>query len=347
MFLTSVWMPFAWIAFFVYVFAAFTDTWDGILARKTNTVTTIGKFLDPISDKIFVNVILIGLIFLRVFERNGAVLTYVNIACISVMLAREFIIAVIRQIAADRRVIIAADWFGKAKTLVSLISFGGFILGLFRIDGIKEWEIASDVFHYIGLSLFYVATGFSLFSGINYYVKNKSVIFAPEPVPEVGTKEIKSLVGEVFALCGQKSAMVSVAESLTGGLISAFLVEREGASKCLYEGVVTYSNESKRSRLGVKNETLKEFGAVSAEVAAQMAEGLYREKRSAVTLSTTGIAGPGGGSEDKPVGLTYIGVHDGKTTQTYRFVFEGDREAVRRRTTEEGLRLLKQALENL
>ena len=105
-----------------------------------------------------------------------------------------------------------------------------------------------------------------------------------------------------------------MAESLTGGKITSDLVDVPGASDVLYEGCTTYSNGAKQARLLVKHDTLSRCGAVSSETAYQMCTGLLKTSGCDVVLSTTGIAGPGGGSAAKPVGLTYIAGGDGKYT---------------------------------
>ncbi|MDR2090065.1 MAG: CDP-diacylglycerol--glycerol-3-phosphate 3-phosphatidyltransferase [Clostridiales bacterium] len=166
-----------YIAFLIYLLAVCTDALDGNFARKTNTVSNFGKFLDPISDKIFVNGVLIALIFCGVFAGEvygaGGALTCVNAACIIVMLTREFAISAIRQLAAEKNVIIAADVYGKIKAVLTFISFGSFILALAK-DGGEPLNVISELFMFFGLVVFYAATAFSVLSGINYYLKNKS-----------------------------------------------------------------------------------------------------------------------------------------------------------------------------
>ena len=132
---------------------------------------------------------------------------------------------------------------------------------------------------------------------------------------------------------------LSVAESLTGGMIAADLVSVPGCSECLMEGIVSYSNESKIARLGVNRSTLETFGAVSSQVACQMAAGLMRTGVD-FALSTTGIAGPGGGSQEKPVGLVYIGVADTVKCSATECRFEGSREEIRRLAANTALFLL-------
>ena len=132
---------------------------------------------------------------------------------------------------------------------------------------------------------------------------------------------------------------VSVAESLTGGMITSALVDIPGCSECLMEGAITYSNAAKVNRLGVNPQTIADFGAVSSQVACQMASGLIRTGVS-LAVSTTGIAGPGGGSDAKPVGLVYIGVADEVKCSATECRFEGTRQEIRTLATNTALFLL-------
>lgn len=125
------------------------------------------------------------------------------------------------------------------------------------------------------------------------------------------------------------SKKLAIAESLTGGLISNAIVEIDGASKVLFESLVTYDNDSKIKRLGVSRYTIERHGAVSYECAHEMAHGLLKSLDVDVALSTTGIAGPTGGSAEKPIGLTYICVADRTGSKVYDHIFEGDRKSIR------------------
>ena len=135
------------------------------------------------------------------------------------------------------------------------------------------------------------------------------------------------------------NAKLCVAESLTGGMIASMLVDVPGCSESFLEGIVCYSNESKMVRLGVSPRTLEREGAVSEEVACQMATGLMRPGVN-YALSTTGIAGPGGGTDKKPVGLVYIGVADELKCEATECLFEGTRDEVRRMSAYTALYLL-------
>ena len=126
---------------------------------------------------------------------------------------------------------------------------------------------------------------------------------------------------------GKKPLTISTAESCTGGMIASKLIEVPGISENFIEGIVSYSNEAKIKRLKVKKETLEKYGAVSEEVAREMLAGLKTD----IGISTTGIAGPGGGSKDKPVGLVYIGIKVKDEVKVFKRELKGDRNKIRQR----------------
>jgi len=126
---------------------------------------------------------------------------------------------------------------------------------------------------------------------------------------------------------GEKPLTISTAESCTGGMIASKLIEVPGISENFIEGIVSYSNEAKIKRLKVKKETLEKYGAVSEEVAREMLAGLKTD----IGISTTGIAGPGGGSKDKPVGLVYIGIKVKEEVKVFKRELKGDRNKIRQR----------------
>ena len=142
----------------------------------------------------------------------------------------------------------------------------------------------------------------------------------------------------------KRHLFLSTAESCTGGLLAGKLIEAPGASDVYYEGFITYSNHAKEERLGVQGTTLQSHGAVSAECAIEMALGAARVSRSDIGLSTTGIAGPGGGSADKPVGLCYIGSSNRGQARAVECRFEGDRSQVRAQAVDAALSLLEEEL---
>ena len=130
----------------------------------------------------------------------------------------------------------------------------------------------------------------------------------------------------------EKGYTIAVAESLTGGMLTSMIVDVPGSSKVLNEAFVTYSNESKVKYLGVNEKSLQEKGAVSEEVAREMAIGVVKASGATIGISTTGIAGPGGGTDRKPVGLVYMAISMDGETKVYRRVFSGNREKVRQKT---------------
>ena len=160
-------------------------------------------------------------------------------------------------------------------------------------------------------------------------------------------KEENSIEDIVCELLLEKNLTISTAESCTGGLVSATLINYAGVSSVFMEGCVTYSNEAKINRLGVKKETLDKFGAVSEETAREMAKGIAKNFKTNIGLSTTGIAGPGGGSNEKPVGLVYIGIYINGKTIVNKFIFDGNRQEIRLKATNTILNELKIELLNL
>ncbi|MBO5424643.1 MAG: CinA family protein [Lachnospiraceae bacterium] len=126
---------------------------------------------------------------------------------------------------------------------------------------------------------------------------------------------------------------ISTAESCTGGMISSAIVNVPGASSVLNEAIVTYSNAAKMKYLGVKEDTLNKYGAVSEEVAWQMVEGIAKEANADCAIAVTGIAGPDGGTKDKPVGTVYAGLYYKGDIKVTRYNFKGDRYLIRLYTT--------------
>jgi len=140
---------------------------------------------------------------------------------------------------------------------------------------------------------------------------------------------------------------MSVAESCTGGLISAAITDVPGASKVFLGSAVTYSNQAKEDILGVSHSILLEHGAVSEETAREMVSGAMSAYRSDTAVAVTGIAGPGGATPDKPVGLVYIAAADGPRVVVTRNIFKGDRESVREQTVREALTLLDELIKGI
>lgn len=153
-----------------------------------------------------------------------------------------------------------------------------------------------------------------------------------------------SLEAVVCEMLLSKNLKISTAESCTGGLIASKLVNYPGVSTTFMEGAVTYSNDAKMHRLNVKKDTLEKFGAVSEETAKEMAEGIANTSKTDIGLSTTGIAGPGGGTSEKPVGLVYVGLHINGETKVKKLQLSGNRDMIRRRVTITALDWLRREL---
>ena len=150
----------------------------------------------------------------------------------------------------------------------------------------------------------------------------------------------------VGALLKQRRLTISVAESCTGGLLGALITNISGSSEYFERGVVTYSNRAKTELLGVPADLIERHGAVSTQVAAAMAQGIRQTAKTDIGVSITGIAGPGGGSEQKPVGLVYIGLATSQGVRTVEHRFLGDREQVRIRASQMALDMVRRHLIN-
>ncbi len=145
---------------------------------------------------------------------------------------------------------------------------------------------------------------------------------------------------KLFELLKFNNLTISTAESCTGGMIASAITNVSGASAFFGTGVVTYSNEAKMKLIGVNKETLDKYGAVSEQTATEMAEGVLKLGESDVSVAVTGIAGPTGGTTEKPVGLVYIGVSGKNGTYVYKNIFNGNRDEVRKQTVSTAFELV-------
>lgn len=159
-----------------------------------------------------------------------------------------------------------------------------------------------------------------------------------------GDTTLETVVAESLI---EKKLTIATAESCTGGMLAGTLINYPGISEVFLEGVVTYSNDAKINRLGVNKNTLIRFGAVSEETAKEMAEGIAKTAGTNIGVSTTGIAGPGGGTEEKPVGLVYVGLYINGKVKVKKFNFQGERQAIRIKAVISALDWLRRELINL
>jgi nicotinamide-nucleotide amidase len=149
----------------------------------------------------------------------------------------------------------------------------------------------------------------------------------------------------LLAACRAKKIMLATAESCTGGLIAAALTAIAGSSDVVDRGFVTYSNEAKNEAIGVPMELITSHGAVSQPVAAAMAEGALARSQAAIAVAVTGVAGPGGGSTEKPVGLVWFGLaRTGSPAVTDHRIFPGSRTDIRAATVAHALKMIRDAL---
>jgi nicotinamide-nucleotide amidase len=156
--------------------------------------------------------------------------------------------------------------------------------------------------------------------------------------------DARALSRSLLDLCRMRKLTIATAESCTGGLVAGALTDIPGSSDVIDRGFVTYSNEAKTELIGVPAELIAHHGAVSVHVAREMAAGALKRSNADVAVAVTGVAGPGGGSEAKPVGLVYLAVaRRGADPAIERHQFHGDRAAVRQATVERALEMLAEA----
>lgn len=225
------------------------------------------------------------------------------------------------------------DWYVKEKKLLDdeiyikdLITYG---IAESLLD-----EAVREFFNEEGIYYEFLVKDYGILIRLQSKMSNKNKV--EKIVKKIYNKIGEFIFGEdndrlekkVVELLKKLNMNISTAESCTGGMLASKLIDVPGISEVFYEGVVSYSNEAKINRLGVRKEILDKYGAVSEEVAKEMVMGLTTD----VALSTTGIAGPDGGSEEKPVGLVYMGIRIKDKIYVEKRVFRGDRNKVRERT---------------
>lgn len=335
------------IAAGIFILISCTDWIDGYLARSRGEVTDFGKFMDPLADKILVTAALIALVELAVLP-GWPVL---------IILAREFIVSGIRMVAASKGTVIAASWYGKAKTVFQIIA-----IVLFLLKDSLTFTTAAGAFtnamFVLSWTVMVIALILTVMSMLDYLVKARHLLkgsagakTAKAAAPSAAPTEIAALqkaIDEQARIVVEKAtaagATVATAESLTGGLIAAMLTSVPGSSASVRGGIVSYVNEVKAELLGVSEDVLARQGAVDELVALQMARGALRELGSDVSVAVTGIAGPTGAEPGKPVGTVWIGCATAKKTHAACHHFEGGREAVRLQTVLIALRTMEEAL---
>jgi nicotinamide-nucleotide amidase len=181
---------------------------------------------------------------------------------------------------------------------------------------------------------------------IDETVKNIKKEFRDILGDNVFGEDRQTLEGAVGELLSQKKQTLALAESCTGGLVGARITNQPGSSAYFLEGIVTYSNAAKERLLKVNPETISGYGAVSQQTAIEMAEGARAISGADYAMSITGIAGPGGGTAEKPVGLVYIGLVAPKIKEVFKYQFSGTRNDIRVRAANTALDILRRHLLN-
>ena len=164
---------------------------------------------------------------------------------------------------------------------------------------------------------------------------------------KINSKDNENSAVQLGKLLKEKHLTISVAESCTGGLVMDKITDVSGSSEYFIGGVVAYSNEQKMKMLGVKEETLERVGAVSREVAQEMARGIKNLTGTDIGVSTTGIAGPTGATPTKPVGLVYIGFCSANKEMVEKHIFKGDRRMVKEQAAQAALDIVRRWLQKL
>jgi nicotinamide-nucleotide amidase len=315
------------IAAVLFLAFSFTDTLDGQIARRRGTVSDLGKFLDPLADKLFVLSVLIVLV------QEGLVAAWVVV----VIFSRELLITILRSVAASQGRVIAAAPMGKTKTATQMAAVTLLILQRPYPLLVPLADLAVSI-----------AILFTIASGVDYLWRFRHVIWpaagqvtaaAPSGGAPGSESPVDPLSRELGALLTKGRLTLAVAESCTGGLLGQLVTDQPGSSAYFMGGVIAYADEVKRAQLGVPEALLARHGAVSREVAIAMAEGVRARFETSLAASITGIAGPGD-EGSKPVGLTYIAVATSRGTTCHEYMFSGDRWSNRRQAAGQALRLL-------
>jgi CDP-diacylglycerol--glycerol-3-phosphate 3-phosphatidyltransferase len=302
----------------LFIVFSLTDTLDGQIARRRGMVSDLGKFLDPLADKLFVLSVLIVLV------QEGLVAAWIVV----VIFSRELLITILRSMGASRGRVIAAAPLGKTKTVMQMAAVALLILQRPYPELVPITAVVVAV-----------AVIFTIVSGVDYLVRFRYLLGFTDGAVE-SDEPLRRLATEVGAILKERGFTVSVAESCTGGMLGTAFTDQPGSSAYFLGGVIAYANEVKREQLGVSDALLKRVGAVSEEVAVAMADGVRSRVGSDFAVSITCIAGPDADKSEKPVGLTYIAIATPTGTMSQSYTFGGDRLSNRRAAAERALELL-------
>lgn len=330
------------VAAAVFIFISCTDWLDGYLARKRDEVTDFGKFVDPLADKILVAAALLALVQLQVLP-SWPVL---------IILGREFIVSGVRMIAASKNEVIAASWYGKAKTVAQIVAIVMFLVKDSLYLPNVDYAIHNPLYVLSWLAML-VALALTIISMLDYIAKARHLLgfrTAAGADPAASTAVVpddaclQRSADKVIRQAQERKLTIGTAESLTGGMVSSLLTSVPGSSAVVRGGIASYAAEVKADILGVDPDLLRVEGAVNAPTAIQMACGACKVLDADIAVSATGIAGPTGAEPDKPVGTVWLGVSVGDASVAEEAHFKGDRDAVRRHAAHHALELLHDAI---
>jgi len=305
------------VAAALFIVFSFTDTLDGQIARRRGMVSDLGKFLDPLADKLLVLSVLIVLV------QEGLVAAWVVV----VIFSRELLITILRSVGASQGHVIGAAPLGKTKTVTQMAAVTLLILQRPYPELVLIAAIAVAV-----------AVVFTIVSGIDYLVRFRHLIGLGQGASS--QPGVDALADELGALLSREGLTVSVAESCTGGLLGSLITDRPGSSAYFMGGVIAYADQVKRDELSVPAALLTRHGAVSREVALAMAQGAKARFGTSLAASTTGIAGPDSDGSNKPVGLTFIATASEWGSRCEEYTFTGNRWSNRRQAAEQALQLM-------
>lgn len=326
----------ALIATVIFVLISCTDWLDGYLARKKNEVTIFGKFMDPLADKMLVIAALLVLIELKVLPSWP----------VMIIIAREFIVSGARMLAASKGKVIAASYWGKAKTLTQIIAIVAFLL-----KEVITYNSAGDAFtnplYLFAWAVMIISLVLTIISMVDYLKGAFSVVYGSQNDNISLESQIRNSAKTIVDIATKKSLTIMTAESLTGGLISSALTSIPGSSVCILGGVSSYAFSIKEDVLKVDKEFLDKFGAVNSETVEAMCKGVYDLSKADICVAVSGIAGPGGAEIDKPVGTVYecIFCKDKNICKSKRLNFDGNRDEIRHQTVLFGLSDIVSVLE--
>lgn len=302
------------IIFIFFVIASYTDHLDGHIARKYNMITNLGKFLDPVADKLLINSMLIFLAVPTLSNYNHEQTAYISAWCVIIMIIRDIVVDALRFIAAQKGVVIAANIFGKMKTVLQMVAIGAVLLNDFPFHYL--YPNLTNPYLSVSSFLVYVATLVSFISGVIYVIQNMHAL-----------KEEQSTFMEVSNLLKEKQLTLGSVESFTGGSYASNITSIPGASKFFKGTCVTYATEVKNDLLGVSKDLIDACGVVSKEVAKEMAIKGKEALKVDICVSFTGNAGPEA-MENKPVGEVYVAMAYLNQVEVFKYQLNGKRKEI-------------------